>query len=83
MAPYALQWEAICRAKSHGCTEYDMFGIAPYPSPSHPLYGLYRFKTGFGGSILHRMGCWDYPLNSARYDMYRTAEMKANIGALS
>jgi hypothetical protein len=30
------------------------------PNPAHPLYGLYRFKTGFGGTLFHRMGCWDY-----------------------
>ena len=75
MATYALQWEAIKNAKVRGCIEYDMFGIASKPEPSHPLYGLYRFKKGFGGNILHRMGCWDYPLNSELYQGYRTAEM--------
>lgn len=77
MAAYALQWEAIKRAKSKGCTEYDMFGVAPHPDPSHPLYGLYRFKTGFGGSLFHRMGCWDYPLDANDYDLYLAAEMKS------
>lgn len=75
MATYALQWEAIKNAKVRGCIEYDMFGIASKPEPSHPLYGLYRFKKGFGGKILHRMGCWDYPLNSELYQGYRTTEM--------
>jgi lipid II:glycine glycyltransferase (peptidoglycan interpeptide bridge formation enzyme) len=75
MATYALQWEAIQRAKARGCTEYDMFGISSKPEPSHPLYGLYRFKRGFGGTIFHRMGCWDYPLNTELYERYRTAEM--------
>ena len=69
MATYALQWEAIQRAKKVGCTEYDMFGVSPRPDPSHPRYGLYRFKTGFGGRLFHRMGCWDYPLNPCTYDM--------------
>ena len=64
MAPYALQWEAMQRAKQKGCTEYDMFGVSPAPDPSHPLYGLYRFKTGFGGTLYHRMGCWDYLLKA-------------------
>lgn len=75
MATYALQWEAIKRAKERGCTEYDMFGISSKPEPAHPLYGLYRFKRGFGGRIFHRMGCWDYPLNKELYERYRTAEM--------
>ncbi len=77
MATYALQWEAIRRAKERGCTEYDMFGVSPYPDPSHPLYGLYRFKIGFGGKLFHRMGCWDYPLHSSNYDTYLTAEMQS------
>ena len=75
MSTYALQWEAIKRAKEKGCTEYDLFGISSKPDPSHPLYGLYRFKKGFGGKIFHRMGCWDYPLNSELYESYRSAEM--------
>lgn len=77
MATYALQWEAIRRAKKYGCTEYDMFGVAPYPDPSHPLYGLYRFKTGFGGNLFHRMGCWDYPLNNKNYRMYQSTEINS------
>ena len=77
MATYALQWEAIKKARRGGCTEYDMFGVAPRPDPSHPLYGLYRFKSGFGGVVFHRMGCWDYPLDPEDYEMYRLAEMKS------
>ncbi|MBN1559823.1 peptidoglycan bridge formation glycyltransferase FemA/FemB family protein [candidate division KSB1 bacterium] len=77
MATYALQWEAIKRAKKAGCTEYDMFGVSPLPDPSHPLYGLYRFKIGFGGKLFHRMGCWDYPLNSSSYERYLITEMKS------
>jgi len=76
MAPHALQWEAIKRAKKRGCAEYDMFGVAPYPDRAHPLYGLYRFKRGFGGRLFHRMGCWDYPLDSGNYELYRSAEMQ-------
>jgi len=29
MAPYALQWTAMCRCKAAGCTSYDLLGIAP------------------------------------------------------
>lgn len=75
MPAYALQWEAIRRAQARGCTEYDMFGVSPTANPSHPLYGLYRFKTGFGGRLFHRMGCWDYPLDHAAYAQYTVAEM--------
>lgn len=77
MPAYALQWEAIRRARSRGCTEYDMFGVAPAPDPSHPMYGLYRFKIGFGGYLFHRMGCWDYPLDHERYEQYAAVEMQS------
>lgn len=75
MGTYALQWEAIQIAKSKGCTEYDMFGIAPHPSPSHPLYGLYKFKIGFGGQIHHSIGCWDYPLDQEAYQYFNSLEL--------
>lgn len=77
MATYALQWEAIRLAQKNGCEEYDMFGVAPNPDTSHPMYGLYRFKCGFGGSIFHRMGCWDYPLNPDEYKIFRAKEVNA------
>lgn len=76
MASYALQWEAIKISRQAGCREYDMFGSAPNANPSHPLYGLYRFKSGFGGRMYHRMGCWDYPLNNEAYDAFKAQEVK-------
>jgi lipid II:glycine glycyltransferase (peptidoglycan interpeptide bridge formation enzyme) len=77
MGTYALQWEAMRRAKARGCTEYDLFGTAPNNDPSHPMHGLYRFKTGFGGHELHRMGCWDYPFREEEYQRFSSQEMIA------
>ena len=77
MASYALQWEAIKRAKKRGCAEYDMFGVAPKPDPSHPMYGLYRFKSGFGGRMFHRMGCWDFPLDAENYNIFSASEFNS------
>ncbi len=77
MATYALQWEAILQAKEAACREYDMFGISPSPNASHPLYGLYRFKRGFGGKVFHRMGCWDYPLIPEDWKSCLAAEIKS------
>lgn len=74
MAPHLLQREAIRLAKENGCTTYDMFGIPPHNRPSHPMHGLYRFKTGFGGSIHHWRGCWDYPYDRT---LYRQSSMRA------
>mgnify|MGYP003581746685 FL=1 len=75
MATYALQWKAITLAKEKGCSEYDMFGISPGPDPDHPMYGLYRFKTGFGGEIYHSMGCWDYPIDNRVYSYFAASEL--------
>ncbi|MFW6387763.1 MAG: lipid II:glycine glycyltransferase FemX [bacterium] len=74
MGPYALQWEAIRAAKAAGCRWYDFFGVPPAEDPSHPLYGLSRFKRGFGGQTLHRAGCWDIPLEEEAYEILRARE---------
>ncbi len=74
MASYAVQWAAIQMAREEGCTSYDLFGIPPADDPDHPMHGLYRFKTGFGGHILHRAGAWDLPLNRPVYALYRRVE---------
>jgi lipid II:glycine glycyltransferase (peptidoglycan interpeptide bridge formation enzyme) len=74
MAPYALQWKAMQDAQTHGCTVYDLFGIPPNDDPDHPMAGLYRFKTGFGGRIIHRPGSWDYPCKPLLYALFRCAE---------
>lgn len=75
MSTYALQWKAIQIAKANNCFEYDMFGIAPSPNPSHPMYGLYKFKQGFGGEIYHQLGCWDYPIEEDKYNYFSACEM--------
>lgn len=77
MATYALQWEAIRISKANGCTDYDMFGVSPSPDPNHPLYGLYKFKSGFGGDIFHSLGCWDYPLDEEKYALFRAMELNS------
>ena len=75
MSTYALQWKAIQIAKANNCFEYDMFGIAPSPNPSHPMYGLYKFKQGLGGEIYHKLGCWDYPIEEDKYNYFSACEM--------
>lgn len=76
MATYALQWFAIRLSKEKGCKEYDMFGISPNNDVTHPLYGLYRFKTGFGGEIFRSLGCWDYPFDHEKYNIFRSFERR-------
>ncbi len=31
--------------------------------PSHELWGVYRFKQGFGGDVVRHIGTWDKPLH--------------------
>jgi hypothetical protein len=74
MAPYALQWRAMRDAKAAGCLWYDLFGIPPADDPAHPMAGLYRFKTGFGGRVIHRPGSWDYTYRPLVKRLFTTAE---------
>ncbi len=75
MASYAVQWHAILLAKARGCLIYDMGAVSPANDPTHPFYGMYRFKTGFGGRIIHRAGSWDYPINYNEYERFRNYEI--------
>jgi len=74
MASYAVQWEAMKTASAAGCMTYDLFGIPPADDPGHPMHGLYRFKTGFGGRIVHRPGAWDLPVSQPGYSLFRRLE---------
>ncbi|PKN93494.1 MAG: hypothetical protein CVU44_09075 [Chloroflexi bacterium HGW-Chloroflexi-6] len=60
MPTYLLQWRAMQWAKERGCTEYDLWGLpdeaeetleAQFESRSDGLWGVYRFKRGFGGQV--------------------------------
>ncbi|MBN2443740.1 MAG: peptidoglycan bridge formation glycyltransferase FemA/FemB family protein [Spirochaetales bacterium] len=74
MPNYGLQWEAIRIARNAGCKYYDFFGIPPADDPDHPMHGLYRFKTGFGGDFFTRYGCYDVILRPFYYSGYSLAE---------
>lgn len=63
-------------AKERGALEYDLFGVAPKGEEHHPLSGLSRFKHGFGGERLDRMGCWDYPLKKDRAELFSLEERR-------
>lgn len=76
MSTYALQKNAMMMAKQMGAKEYDLFGVAPKGEENHPLSGLSRFKFGFGGKRVKRMGCWDYPLDINRAEAFFAEERK-------
>jgi len=74
MPAYLLQWKAIQWAKAQGAATYDLFGIPPTGDEGHPMHGLYRFKTGFGGVIHHRLGSWDLVYNPLAYFLFSQSE---------
>lgn len=80
MAPYALHWEAMKLACERGCLAYDMGAVSPGADPRHPFYGMYRFKAGFGGNMVHRKGSWDYPLDRRGYKAFRNFEGRVQSG---
>ncbi|MBE0696469.1 MAG: peptidoglycan bridge formation glycyltransferase FemA/FemB family protein, partial [Anaerolineaceae bacterium] len=68
MPAYLLQWQAMRWAKAHGCSEYDLWGVpdedeetleAGFEKRADGLWGVYRFKRGFGGTLVRTAGAWD------------------------
>jgi peptidoglycan pentaglycine glycine transferase (the first glycine) len=70
MPTYLLQWEAMKRAKSAGCTVYDLWGAPETFDESDSMWGVYRFKEGLGGCVVRTLGAWDYAPNKFWYKMY-------------
>ena len=92
MPTYLLQWEAIRWAKSKGCKTYDLWGIPDFPEDtleddfldrSDGLWGVYRFKRGFGGDIRRTIGTWDRVYRPGYYKLYQiwAARQKTTPGA--
>jgi peptidoglycan pentaglycine glycine transferase (the first glycine) len=72
MPNYLLQWEAICWAQQRGCLGYDFWGAPTHFSETDPLWGVWRFKAGFCGEVVHTLGAWDYPTQKLSYWVYQT-----------
>jgi peptidoglycan pentaglycine glycine transferase (the first glycine) len=70
MPNYLLQWEAIKRARAAGCTTYDLWGAPDEFVETDPLWGVYRFKEGLGGTVHRYLGAWDLPTNRMLYQLY-------------
>lgn len=70
-ATYALQWEMIRWAKGSGCHVYDFRGVSGDMNPENPLYGLYRFKEGFGAQIVEYVGEYDLPCSPVFYSLWK------------
>ncbi|OGO63647.1 MAG: hypothetical protein A2Z45_05400 [Chloroflexi bacterium RBG_19FT_COMBO_55_16] len=70
MPSHLLQWEAMLRAKAAGCKLYDLWGAPDEFLESDPLWGVYRFKEGFGGKVVRGIGAWDLPVRPFYYRLY-------------
>lgn len=80
MPTYILQWEAIKWARKRGCVEYDLWGVPDadllkleenFTQRKDNLWGVYRFKRGFGGELRRAAGPWDRIYNPLLYKFYR------------
>lgn len=91
MPTYLLQWEAIKWAQSLGCEGYDLWGIPDHDEDElealfekkqlhDGLWGVYRFKRGFGGSIQRSVGAWDKAYRPLLYKAYRFYTSLKNKG---
>ena len=70
MPNHLLQWHIIRRAKEAGCTVYDLWGAPDALDVSDPLWGLYRFKQGFGATFVPHLGAYDYTPRTWLYRLY-------------
>jgi peptidoglycan pentaglycine glycine transferase (the first glycine) len=73
MPNYLLQWAAMGRAKARGCTHYDMWGAPDVFDETDGMWGVYRFKRGFGGQVVQGLGAFDYPVNRPLYWAFTVA----------
>jgi peptidoglycan pentaglycine glycine transferase (the first glycine) len=92
MPNYALQWAGIQWAKSRGCREYDLWGVpdedeavleAHYLDRHDDLWGVYRFKRGFGGQLTRFAGAFDRvydPLLYKAYELYLKSRGRTESG---
>jgi lipid II:glycine glycyltransferase (peptidoglycan interpeptide bridge formation enzyme) len=80
MPNYLAQWQAIRWAMEKGCDEYDLWGVpdaepevleAGFQHRSDGLWGVYRFKRGFGGVLKRSAGPWDRVYQPVAYNLYR------------
>lgn len=88
MPTYLLQWEAIRWAREKGCTTYDLWGVpdedeefleANFSKRNEGLWGVYRFKRGFGGEIRRTIGAFDKVYNPIMYFIYQFIVSRRNL----
>jgi lipid II:glycine glycyltransferase (peptidoglycan interpeptide bridge formation enzyme) len=92
MPTYLLQYEAMRWAAKAGCSEYDLWGVpdadedaleAQFSKRSDGLWGVYRFKRGFGGEVKRTTGVYAKVLRPALYWLYLIAIKIRKSGLVS
>lgn len=63
MPNYLLQWRMIEWSVETKCKIYDFRGVSGDLTEDNPLYGLYKFKKGFGGDFTEFIGELDCVFN--------------------
>jgi peptidoglycan pentaglycine glycine transferase (the first glycine) len=80
MPTYLLQWEAMLWAKKLGCEYYDLWGVPDqdeeyleehFNERQDGLWGVYRFKRGFGGTVIRLAGTYDRVYQKLPYQIYQ------------
>jgi lipid II:glycine glycyltransferase (peptidoglycan interpeptide bridge formation enzyme) len=80
MPAYVLHWHAIQEMRRLGDVEYDLWGIPPQGQPSHPLAGLWQFKSGWNGRLVSYAGAFDLPLRVTMWRSHRAImKMRGNV----
>ena len=70
MPNYLLQWHAMRWARDAGCTVYDWWGAPDQLNEQDSMWGVYRFKEGFGAQFVEGLGAWDYAPVRLLYNTY-------------
>lgn len=82
MASFGVQWAGIEWAKEQGCTSYDLYGIPDadettleesFQQRDDGLWGVYRFKRGWGGRVVRSVGAWDRVYSRPIFWLYQRA----------
>jgi lipid II:glycine glycyltransferase (peptidoglycan interpeptide bridge formation enzyme) len=73
MPNHLLQWEAMCWAKSCGCTIYDLWGAPDELLESDSMWGVYKFKEGLGAAFTPHVGAYDFVVSRFGYWLYAVA----------
>lgn len=88
---HLLVWRAVEWAREHGCTTYDLWGIPDEVEPAADggrpeaperrdgLWGVYRFKRGFGADVVRYAGAYDLVLKPRAYSVLTAAMIDRSL----